>query len=828
MASGFRGRFGARATGVFVLSFAFQLLSAQLPSAVVSAQDLAPVAPTIGPPGFAMAEPTAGHTNRAALAPINASYAHTPAPNSGSDLPPGSGPIMPSTTLYYDFWLPAGQTYEGSASGDTNYENLLIRWAKDLGASQFHNLITQYNGTNGTITNSVSFGGSWVDSGTAYPHAGTTGDPLTDGDIQTEVTNAVATNGWTEDASHMVAVFTATGIQECMGGSCTFSSSGGFCAYHDHFTDSGNDAIYAFMGFDNFVHLAGKTCVAGQTGGDTDPNRFNYPNGDVNADAEINTLSHEVIEAETDPHPNATWTGPLGEIGDACNFNFSPRNDIGADVYLNGNPYILQQEWSNAVHTCAVDLPTNGFCGGSVSNVCSPVTTFGKTVDNATPKVTSTIHYTLTLNNGSDTGAETNLTLTDGPPAGYTVTALSAPSSTTNSFSSTSVTVTYDTLPVHQSRTVTITATVPLAAGSTVINCGSLDGGDLLGTALTTQTSSPCASTTPIKIPTVVTYNGATTSDFNDSATLSATLTDDSSNPLSGKVLDFALNLTETCSATTNGSGLASCPVTPGEAAGTYTVTAAYNDATDPQYATSSTSATFTVTREETTTTYTGPTVILKGASGVTLKGQLLEDGLVPIAGRTLTLSLGSQSCTTGPTDAFGNASCNLTFSGTLGPEPLVAAFAGDAYYLPSSDNSKTAIVFAFPSRGAFTLGNLTVAAATPTTTVTWWADTWSTQNSLSGGVAPASFKGFAGTVSLPTSTPPSTCGGNWTTLPGNSPPPASDVPTYMGVLVTSTVAKSGNGISGNTVHIVVVKIDPGYSPNPASHGTGTIVAVYC
>jgi hypothetical protein len=33
---------------------------------------------------------------------------------------------------------------------------------------------------------------------------------------------------------------------------------------------------------------------------------------------------------------------------------------------------------------------------------------------------------------------------------------------------------------------------------------------------------------------------------------------------------------------------------------------------------------------------------------------------------------------------------------------------------------------------------------------------------------------------------------------------------------------------SGDIAHIVVVKTNPGYAPNPASTGTGTIVATYC
>jgi hypothetical protein len=76
----------------------------------------------------------------------------------------------------------------------------------------------------------------------------------------------------------------------------------------------------------------------------------------------------------------------------------------------------------------------------------------------------------------------------------------------------------------------------------------------------------------------------------------------------------------------------------------------------------------------------------------------------------------------------------------------LKAEFFGDAYYRPSSDVSKTAIVFAFPDRGAFVLGDSTVATATPTTNVTWW-DASGESERLTGGSAPASFKGFAEAV---------------------------------------------------------------------------------
>ena len=85
------------------------------------------------------------------------------------------------------------------------------------------------------------------------------------------------------------------------------------------------------------------------------------------------------------------------------------------------------------------------------------------------------------------------------------------------------------------------------------------------------------------------------------------------------------------------------------------------------------------------------------------------------------------------------------------------------------------------PEPGAFVLGDVSAAGGGA---VTWWGSPWAKVNSLSGGAAPPSFKGFAATVSLPTSTPPAACGSPWSAPAGNSAPPTDTVPQYMGVLV--------------------------------------------
>jgi len=284
----------------------------------------------------------------------------------------------------------------------------------------------------------------------------------------------------------------------------------------------------------------------------------------------------------------------------------------------------------------------------------------------------------------------------------------------------------------------------------------------------------------------------------------------------------------------TDFTGSASCTLTLTQVPGSYTVTATF--AGDSVYAPSSASAPFTITREETTLTYTGPTVILSGGP-LNVTATLTEDGAndddgdggsppPSPAGQTVTFTLDGQTCS-GVTDAAGDVSCTINVSGSLGPKTITAVFAGDDYYLGSSDSAQV-MVFSFPSRGAFTLGDLTAAGA-GSSTVTWWSHSWSSLNNLSGGTAPASFKGFAANVTtLPAISPPGVCGTSFTTRTGNSGQPPDSVPSYMGVVVASSVTQSGSTVSGNWASIVVVHTDPGYGPNPGHPGTGQIVATFC
>ncbi len=321
--------------------------------------------------------------------------------------------------------------------------------------------------------------------------------------------------------------------------------------------------------------------------------------------------------------------------------------------------------------------------------------------------------------------------------------------------------------------------------------------------------------------PTTLTYQGDTSADYHDPAHLSALLVNQTnSQPISGATVQFTLG-TQTGSGSTNPAGIASCTLVPNQAAGNYTVKADF--AGSALYLPSSDSKPFTITLEETTLTYTGDTVIANGGSA-TMSGVLLEDNTTPIAGRTVTFTLGTggsaQTCTA-VTNASGIATCPISpVAQPLGPGVVGDSFAGDAFYKPASASANT-FLFAFLTSGAFVVGDQSAQMGAK---VTFWGSKWPQSNSLSGGAAPSSFKGYAATLSME----PPKCGITWTTGPGSSSNPPATVPAYMGVLVSSKVTKSGSTISGDSPRIVVVKTDPGYSSNPGHAGTGTVVAEFC
>ena len=320
---------------------------------------------------------------------------------------------------------------------------------------------------------------------------------------------------------------------------------------------------------------------------------------------------------------------------------------------------------------------------------------------------------------------------------------------------------------------------------------------------------------------------GASSSDFNDPATVAATLTD-SAGPIVGQPVVFTLNGTETCTGTTNASGSASCALTPGEPAGSYPLTASFaGTATDLP---SSAHATFTVTHEETTLTYTGPT---KAANGqpLTLSGLLKEDGTSPIAGRSVTFTLGTgasaQSCT-GTTNASGSAACTIASVNQPAASTSVgvsAVFAGDAFYLPAS--ASATVKFQFLTGRAYGLSSTGLVGISPT------PDTGAIQTANAGTFGPPCTVSISGLISADT-----LCAKVVTSLnPGTSTATSSVQDATIGVLglpvikvglVQSSSTTTCAGSSGDTTvtSLSVGGIPVNVNLHPGANTTVSVLGV--
>ena len=166
-------------------------------------------------------------------------------------------------------------------------------------------------------------------------------------------------------------------------------------------------------------------------------------------------------------------------------------------------------------------------------------------------------------------------------------------------------------------------------------------------------------------------------------ATLSARLTDGGGNPLAGQTVTLALP-DESCTATTDSNGNASCTVTVGESAGAYSVTASFAGA--GLYGPVSATAPFTVPVRPSATS--AASVSVGYGAPATVSAQVTDSGTgTGLAGKTVTLSAGTQSCTpTSPTGADGTVSCTIpSITQTPGTYTITASFAGDSSYSPSS-----------------------------------------------------------------------------------------------------------------------------------------------
>ncbi len=253
------------------------------------------------------------------------------------------GPVEHTNKVYAIYWVPAGYTVSAK------YESLINQFFGDVAAdngktTNVYDSDTQYyDNVNGKILYSSAFGGSVVDTN-PLPASGCvdqyTSVCVTDTQIQTEVQNVVAQQGWTPSSTTEFFMFTANGIGSCIDNTNSQCSWSYYCAYHSWTGSGSNVTLYANMPYADTVPA---NCDVGQ-----------HPNND-DADATLNVTSHEHNETITDEQGSAWYDRAGYEDGDKCAWIFGSVKGTNGQEYnevINGHHYWLQEEWSNATNKC--------------------------------------------------------------------------------------------------------------------------------------------------------------------------------------------------------------------------------------------------------------------------------------------------------------------------------------------------------------------------------------------------------------------------------------------------------------------------------------------
>ena len=245
------------------------------------------------------------------------------------------GSLENSSADYVIFWGPTESTTSAlSRTITTPYASLVERFFQDVGGTAYYGILTQYG-----VSNSSVLAGVYFDS-SPYPTIGT----LFDSDIRSEVRKVEGLTGWTGGIGHNFFVLTAPGETVCYD-SATCSGTD-FCGYHDTESDrTGLQTPYVVVPYPENANLASCT---------TD----HMPNGVPGADDAINVISHELFEVVTDPNVGFAsygWYDAAGfEIGDKCPWDFGTVSVTGSNVTLHGNPYVVQEQYSNQIAGCTL------------------------------------------------------------------------------------------------------------------------------------------------------------------------------------------------------------------------------------------------------------------------------------------------------------------------------------------------------------------------------------------------------------------------------------------------------------------------------------------
>ena len=248
------------------------------------------------------------------------------------------GPVMNNTqgVNAYLIWY-------GNWSGDPLAQSIVTDFVSNLGGSPYFNINTTYYdyGAGGPdpVRNRVNYAGSITDS---YSY----GTALTNNDVFNIAQNAVVSGRFPLDQNGVYFVLTSADVDETSG-LCTT-----YCAWHgwQPLTKpiQGRPGSLSVNQIVAFVGSGGARCPNGCSA-----QAPLTPNDDVNGDAMVNLIAHELSESVTDPTGGGWYNNSIFENGDLCAWTFSPYfptpNGSYYNLQLGNRLYLSQRIWVNAL-----------------------------------------------------------------------------------------------------------------------------------------------------------------------------------------------------------------------------------------------------------------------------------------------------------------------------------------------------------------------------------------------------------------------------------------------------------------------------------------------
>jgi hypothetical protein len=274
------------------------------------------------------------------------------------------GSVMRNVTIHTVFWAPSGYRFDGSPGpGILGYEPLIQQFFADVAhdsgsAGNIFSLLNQFGDHSGDGTYQVHYDPA-ADSVTdtdPYPAAARqcpspsgVATCVTDLQIQQEVDRLIgAGHAASRGLTNVWFVLLPPDVDECITiGAC---GTNAFAGYHSAFSLGHGLTVYAAIP-DPQIEFT--------------PPPGADPQGNPEAEATIDTLAHEAVEAVTDPIGTG-WMDPNGlETADKCENGPQQGAPLGYAVdgspfnqVINGHQYLLQDIWSNARSGCVQSSTT--------------------------------------------------------------------------------------------------------------------------------------------------------------------------------------------------------------------------------------------------------------------------------------------------------------------------------------------------------------------------------------------------------------------------------------------------------------------------------------